>query len=570
MVSVIIPVYNDPIGLEATLASLVVQDPLYSFEIIVADNGSTDHTQQVAQRFTNRFPKLVRLVVEDEQQGSYAARNKAINEAQGDLLFFIDADMVAPSDYLNKIITAFQENNADYVGCKVDIVTDKKTLAAKYNQLGGFKVDVDLRHNHFVPTCCLSIRKEVIDTVGNFDARLESGGDYEFGNRVYRAGLKQSYTNTVTLIHPARWKYRSLMNKSKRVARGICQLAFYYPDRFWSRYIMYSSLNRHKPKNPLTIIREARSTGVSLNFWEAIVLSVYHIPLTISSSKEAKQFMSYLQDHTVIPTNTLGTNQEPLVSVNITTYNRAKFLGRCLDSVLNQSYSNLEVIVVDDASSDNTRKVAEDYCKGDARVKYFRHDQNQGNAFARNTALKHCKGLFVAFMDDDDEWIDPDKLAKQVEILKDSSDPKLGIICSGVKVIDAHNNEEIKRAEMPLDLTLTLLKGNGVIHNSTVMTRRDIMIKVSGFDTKMPRGIDSEFFRTVVVKHGYKVHFMPDITVAYHEHGEGRMTTNKKNAAAKTWKANIHVIQKHLGSFLLHPEALLYRIMSRFKKIVAN
>lgn len=173
-------------------------------------------------------------------------------------------------------------------------------------------------------------------------------------------------------------------------------------------------------------------------------------------------------------------------------------------------------------------------------------------------------------MDDDDEWIDTDKLTKQVEIFENSSDPRLGIVCSGVKVIDAHSNEEIKRAQMPLDLTSTLLKGNGVIHNSTVMTKRDTMIKAGGFDTKMPRGIDSEFFRTVVVKHGYKVHFMPDITVAYHEHGEARMTTNKKNAAAKTWKANVHVIQKHLGSFLLHPEALLYRILSRFKKIVAN
>ncbi|GEM_PF-1500012 len=570
MISVIVPVYNDPTGLEATLASLIVQDTSTPFEIIVADNGSTDHTQQVAQEFVDRHSELVRLVIEDKQQGSYAARNKAVSEAQGHFLFFIDADMVAPSDYLNKIITAFQENEADYMGCKVDVVTDKKTLAAKYNQIGGFKVDVDLKHNHFVPTCCLSIRREVIDLVGNFDARLESGGDYEFGNRVYRAGLKQTYTDTVTLKHPARWKYRSLMNKSKRVARGICQLAFYYPDRFWSRYLRYSSLNRHKPKNPVSIMREAQLANVSLNFWEAIVLSVFHVPLTISSSKEAQRFMNYLQDHAQISTNTLSTNQEPLVSVNITTYNRARFLGRCLDSVLGQSYSNLEVIVVDDASSDDTRKVAEDYCQRDTRVKYFRHDQNQGNAFARNTALKQCRGTLVAFMDDDDEWIDTDKLTKQVEIFENSSDPRLGIVCSGVKVIDAHSNEEIKRAQMPLDLTSTLLKGNGVIHNSTVMTKRDTMIKAGGFDTKMPRGIDSEFFRTVVVKHGYKVHFMPDITVAYHEHGEARMTTNKKNAAAKTWKANVHVIQKHLGSFLLHPEALLYRILSRFKKIVAN
>ena len=318
------------------------------------------------------------------------------------------------------------------------------------------------------------------------------------------------------------------------------------------------------------MIKRAKSANIPLNLWEALVLSVFHIPLTISSSKEARRFMMQLQQQAELSSEKTPFTNEPLVSVNITTYNRANFLGRCLDSVLSQSYKNIEVIIVDDASSDNTSEVAEQYRRKDSRVKYFRHERNQGNAYARNTALKNCQGTFVAFMDDDDEWVDTDKLIKQVKIFSDNTDPKLGIVCSGVKVIDAKDNEELKQAKMPPNLISTLLKGNGVIHNSTVMTRRNIMTKVGGFDTKMPRGIDSEFFRTVVVKYGYKVHFMPDITAAYHEHGEGRMTTNKKNAAAKTWKANTHVIRKHLGSFLLHPGALSYRILSRFKKIVAN
>ncbi|MEO0331699.1 MAG: glycosyltransferase, partial [Bacteroidota bacterium] len=514
MISVIIPVYNDPQGLEATLASLVVQNTSDLFEIIVADNGSIDHTQQVANDFEHRFPSLVRLVIESDQQGSYAARNKAIINAKGKLLFFVDADMVAPPDYIEKITAVFQENDADYVGCKVDVVTDKTTLAAKYNQLGGFKVDVDLKSNHFVPTCCLSIKKDVIEQVGNFDARLESGGDYEFGTRVYRAGLQQLYTDSVTLKHPARWKYRSLMNKSRRVARGICQLAYYYPDRFWSRYLKYFSLTRHKPKSPWSMIKRAKSANIPLSLLEALVLSVFHIPLTISSSKEARRFMMQLQQQAELSSEKTPFTNEPLVSVNITTYNRANFLGRCLDSVLSQSYKNIEVIIVDDASSDNTSEVAEQYRRKDSRVKYFRHERNQGNAYARNTALKNCQGTFVAFMDDDDEWVDTDKLIKQVKIFSDNTDSKLGIVCSGVKVIDAKDNEELKEAKMPPNLISTLLKGNGVIHNSTVMTRRNIMTKVGGFDTKMPRGIDSEFFRTVVVKYGYKVHFMSDITAA--------------------------------------------------------
>lgn len=572
MISVIIPVYNDPAGLTTTLESLVAQQTDLPFEIIVADNGSTDETQPVAKDYIKQYPDRVQLVIEAEQKGSYAARNKAIDSATGEILCFIDADMSAPADYLEEIAKTFQDRAIQYVGCKVRVYTDKKTLAAKYNQLNGFVVHSDLEHNHFVPTCCLSIRKSVLDVVGKFDPRLESGGDYEFGNRVYMAGLNQAYVDSVELLHPARWKYRSIKNKSRRVARGICQLAHFYPEKYRSRYLRYYSLKRHRPANPLSLLKKAKKKNLPLRWWEALILSVWHIPITIASSKEAKNYMKTLESNSGAQQVDVaqGNGSEPLVSVNITTFNRAQFLGRCLDSVLNQNYRNIEVVIVDDASTDNTTEVAERYRQQDDRVKYFRHAQNKGNAYARNTALSQCKGLYVAFMDDDDEWIDADKLAKQVHIFQHSNDPKLGIVCSGVKVIDASEQETIKKAVPPQNLVATLLKGNGVIHNSTVMTKRSIMEQVNGFDTKMPRGIDSEFFRTVVVKYGYHVNFMPDITAAYHEHGESRMTTNKSNAAVKTWNANVHVIKKHLGSFLQHPGALIHRLVYRFKKIVAN
>ena len=91
-----------------------------------------------------------------------------------------------------------------------------------------------------------------------------------------------------------------------------------------------------------------------------------------------------------------------LVSVNITTFNRAHLLPRCLDSILTQSYKNLEIIIVDDCSTDYTEEVVKKYQAKDSRIKYFKHEKNMGNAHARNTALKNCSGFYVAFMDDDD------------------------------------------------------------------------------------------------------------------------------------------------------------------------
>lgn len=136
-----------------------------------------------------------------------------------------------------------------------------------------------------------------------------------------------------------------------------------------------------------------------------------------------------------------------LVSVNLTTYNRAHLLPRALDSILNQSYQDMEIIVVDDCSEDNTAEVVKNYIKKDARIKYFCHEVNSGNAKARNTALEKCKGAYVAFMDDDDEWIDNRKIEKQVNIL--NSNHNVGVVCSSVRLYKERNKQTDKLIEKP-------------------------------------------------------------------------------------------------------------------------
>ena len=167
-------------------------------------------------------------------------------------------------------------------------------------------------------------------------------------------------------------------------------------------------------------------------------------------------------------------SDKKLVSVNITTYNRANLLSKCLESVLNQSYLNLEVVVVNDCSTDNTEKIIKDYQQNDNRIKYFKHDVNKGNAAARNTALKYSTGFYVAFLDDDDEWIDIDKIKKQVVIFENSKDNNLGIICSGILRHKGSGEGIIQKALQPKDIKYEVLKG-GLIHNSTVLTKRSIM-----------------------------------------------------------------------------------------------
>lgn len=96
-------------------------------------------------------------------------------------------------------------------------------------------------------------------------------------------------------------------------------------------------------------------------------------------------------------------------------YNTAEYIAESIDSVLNQSYANWELIIVDDASTDNTDFVVELYLK-DKRIKYFKNEQNSGAAVSRNKALAIAKGKWVAFLDSDDLW-DRYKLEKQIEFM---------------------------------------------------------------------------------------------------------------------------------------------------------
>ncbi|HOC97311.1 MAG TPA: glycosyltransferase family 2 protein, partial [Candidatus Pacearchaeota archaeon] len=116
------------------------------------------------------------------------------------------------------------------------------------------------------------------------------------------------------------------------------------------------------------------------------------------------------------------------VSVIIPTYNGSNTILRAVHSVLNHTYSNFELIVVDDCSKDNTFEVVKSI--EDERVKVLRHRNNKGGSAARNTGIKEAKGEYIAFLDDDDEWLS-EKVEKQVKYLrsKDSSLYK-GVVCS--------------------------------------------------------------------------------------------------------------------------------------------
>ena len=229
-VSCIIPVYNDAVGVGNTLQSLSQQN-LIGYDVLTVDNGSTDDTRRVINKYAKSNDN-VHLLVEDSIQGSYAARNKGIKHAQTDVLAFLDADETVDEDWLETAVEAMSEQGVDYLGCNVELTTSEDTLVGRYNAHTGFPVKQYLEQEHYAPTCALLVRREVFDDLGLFDARLISGGDREFGDRVHEAGYEQGYTEAATVHHPARVTFSSLAKKNIRVGRGFCQKQRYYPHRY--------------------------------------------------------------------------------------------------------------------------------------------------------------------------------------------------------------------------------------------------------------------------------------------------------------------------------------------------
>ena len=249
---------------------------------------------------------------------------------------------------------------------------------------------------------------------------------------------------------------------------------------------------------------------------------------------------------------------EPLVSVNITTFNRLELFERAIESVYQQTYKNIEIIVVDDFSNQNYSKVISNFKRSYDNFHYFRNTKNLGNAKSRNIALSKSKGEFVAFLDDDDFWIDKNKLKRQVKVLIEDKQNQIDLSCTSVKRFSSNDNSFDHILEYPKNLQSTILSGNGLIYSPTVLIRRNFLLELNGFDEKFPRGIDSDLFRRIIIFKSKRIHIDFKITTCIREYGLDRMTPiNTTKSIKKNLESHFLTFQKFNFIFIFYPKAFL-------------
>ncbi|MDB5756705.1 MAG: hypothetical protein JWR56_3133 [Massilia sp.] len=169
----------------------------------------------------------------------------------------------------------------------------------------------------------------------------------------------------------------------------------------------------------------------------------------------------------------------PLVSVVIPSYNRGYCIGACIESVLAQTLGDFEIIVVDDASGDDTRERVG--AIGDPRIAYLALASNQGGAVARNTGIRRARGEFVAFLDSDDRWL-PDKLERQIDGLRRLG-PRCGLSYTWLACVDDAGVETLRiHPEIDGDCFQQMLVSNFIGSFSNLVVRRDLLLAAGGLD----------------------------------------------------------------------------------------
>jgi glycosyltransferase involved in cell wall biosynthesis len=203
-----------------------------------------------------------------------------------------------------------------------------------------------------------------------------------------------------------------------------------------------------------------------------------------------------------------------LVSVVIPTFNRAKLIGRAVRSILSQNYPDLEVIIVDDASTDNTRDRIKTLQQADRRIQYFRLDSNRGAQAARNTGIQAAKGEYIAFLDSDNEWL-PRKLQRQMILFSHRAD-SLGAVYCGYWEVSASGdmlNEYMPRYR---GLVYKQALGDWLTDTSTLVVRKDILERIHGFDENIRAY--QEWDLCIRLARECEFDFVPECLTLYHQH----------------------------------------------------
>ena len=386
LISIIVPIYNTEKYLHECLDSILNQT-YTNFEVLLVNDGSTDSSGIICQEYVERDSRF--RYFEKDNGGVASARNLGLEHSEGTYITFIDSDDWVEQNYLDVLYTALKENDTD-----VAISTYKRFAQDGVFYLRSYSREDDeflnlgtrsrdsfleilprlgeLDHSFYSISSKLIKRK----IIGNllFDEQVSYAEDLNFFFHLYLGVESVVYVRDYTYIYRT---HDASTSQNVNELKALQELEIYKS--------MFQQIDR---MGLPTFYYFKRMENV-------VTYRISGFP-TSKAIREYESFVSEVRERV--------TYQQPLISLIVPIYNVENYLWSCLDSIAKQTYSNIEVLLVNDGSPDDSSSICQEFVAKDSRFRYI-EKENGGLSDARNAGIAEAKGEFISFVDSDD-WIE--------------------------------------------------------------------------------------------------------------------------------------------------------------------
>lgn len=454
LISIIVPIYNKEDYLPQCLDSIINQS-YTNFEVLLVNDGSTDSSGIICQEYAERDSRF--RYIEKENGGVSSARNLGLERSEGAYITFIDSDDWVEFNYLEVLYNALRENNADVaISSYKSYYLDGKFYLRVYSsqeeeflRIGKRNRDVFLEEfpklgklNHDFHCIASKLFKRELLESQKFDESINYGEDLYFFFNLYLKMQSIVYVKEATYIYRQHGTNITL-NFTESLALQEIQI--------------------HEQ-----ILKSAESQGIATFYYleklkYLVSLRIEQFPYS-DAIKNYETIVSEFENRITYP--------QPLISLIVPIYNVANYLGLCLDSITKQTYSNIEILLINYGSSDGSKEICQEFVNRDRRFHYFERE-NGDLSDARNVGIIHSQGEFISFIDSDD-WIDPTYVEDlyKAALLNDSE-----VVVSNYK--EFHNEQNVYLIHFFDDYYERNYIGEELIQQLPFLERKDLSFTTS-------------------------------------------------------------------------------------------
>jgi glycosyltransferase involved in cell wall biosynthesis len=505
-VSIIIPVYNGSNYLREAIDSALVQT-YDNFEVIVVNDGSNDNgkTEKICKSYGDKI-----RYIKKENEGVASALNKGIKEMKGEYFSWLSHDDVYYPDKLEKQIEFLKKqkdkkiiiySNVEYIDKNGKTIYE--TQYQKRHNIKHLNTRLYPALKGIMNGCALLIHKDILVRAGYFDETLKTASDYVMWFKISR-------TNDIHFLP------ETLIKRRLHEEQGTKKEKKYYEE---SNNLWKSIIFDIKPKEI------KKFEGSLLKFYIDMYIQLKRSKYFLASQTAIKLAQKYYDP------------EKPKVSIVMAAYNTEDYISKAIDSILEQTFPNFELIIVDDNSSDNTFSIIKDYAKKDFRIKLTKNKYEKGVAGAVNTGLDLSKGEYITRMDSDDISL-PTRIEKQINFLENN--PIYDLFSVNLITFGDNPNQKYKKRKLPYEW---LFLWENPIPNPTIMYRskliKDNAIKLN---SKYKVASDYDFFCRMILKG--KIFFSDEVLLKYRVHSKSLFQKHINEVAKISLEINTNFIKQ--------------------------